>query len=305
MPPARDPNDFLADITVLFDGVSEVRSAPLWSRDKLGILAMYLPAFASACHLKAPEFYFVDGLAGPGLYHFEANGTYVLGSTLIALNAEPKFSGVVALELGIQKTAALRTRAAPFGDRATVEQGDCNKDLLPLMRRAIPDRAPLLVLLDPEGLELEWHTVEEVSKFRQGARKAELLILVPTGWVGRAAEVQHDYELEGATKTDFAFPLHSRWRSLWAGRKRGELTAAELREQLADDYAEGLARLGYAHTDVRGITHGGREDADVYHLVFASDHDDGLEIMDHVFRRMYSNPPRGKRPPHPDQGRLF
>ena len=300
MSSARNPDDFLSDITVPFDGIDEVRKAKLWSRDKLGILAMYLPAFASACHEKAPDFYFVDGLAGPGLYYFEATKAWVLGSTLLALRATPPFAKVVSMELSKAKARALTRRTDSVRERSIVEPGDCNRDLIPLMEREIPKAAPVVVFLDPEGLELEWHTVVKMSEFRRGNRKVELLILVPTGSIGRSAEVEEDYETHGATKTDFMFPNHSSWRRAWAARKGDELTPEGFREALAEDYKQGLSDLGYRHVETRAITHGGRDDASVYHLVFATDHEAGQRIMEHVFSKMYST----KRGVRRDQGTL-
>jgi three-Cys-motif partner protein len=307
VPEARKPEDFLADITVPHDGIEQVREAQDWSRDKLGILSMYLPAFATACHKRATEFYFVDGFAGEGLYSFPARGEFVLGSSLIALGAQPQFAKVLSMELSEARANSLRLRTAAFGRRSVVRQGDTNQDLLPAMADEIPPAAPTLVLLDPEGLELEWSTVQALAGFREGDRKVELLILVPTGSIGRVAEVAHDSQTEGANRIDFMFPYPSPWQDVWERRRAGQITPEESRDEFAEIYRQGLISLGYTHTEVRPITRRDSDSASVYHLVFASDHPAGRDIMVHTFGRMYANrtPKLAKSQPHPDQLRLF
>lgn len=243
-----------------------------------------------ACSKKAREFYFVDGLAGEGLYHFPSGNEYVLGSSIIALRAEPMFRNVLSMELDPAKSAALATRTRAFGSRSIVIAGDCNADLAPAMKRHIPPRAPTLVLLDPEGLELRWATVATLAGFREGERKAELLILIPTGSVGRVAEAGPSEA--NIALINSAFPESSGWADIWARRRAGRMTAEQCRDALAESYRVGLTGLGYRHTEVRPITQGGDDDASVYHLVFASDHPAGQDIMVHTFKKMYSNPSR-------------
>ena len=84
MADARDPRDFVRDLTIPSDGLSAVRPALPHSRDKLGILRYYLPGFTRASQ-NYPRF-FVDACSGPGLYSFPDSNEYAMGSTLIALN---------------------------------------------------------------------------------------------------------------------------------------------------------------------------------------------------------------------------
>ena len=44
------------------------------------------------------------------------------------------------------------------------------------MHEWLNPHAPTLSVLDPNGVELRWSTVEQISAFRQGPRKTELLI---------------------------------------------------------------------------------------------------------------------------------
>jgi len=279
---ARPASEYIAEITVPNDGVTPVRQARAHSRDKLGILAMYLPAFAKACQ-RAGKFYFVDGLAGPGLYEFSDADIYVLGSTPIALRVDnPSFTKCIAMDLRNHNVAALQHRTAGYGDRAVVRHGDVNTDLLPLLEREVDPNFPILAFLDPEGIELEWQTVLRVARFREGKRKTELLVLVPTSSIGRVESVAPDRTAEGATRLDFMFPGNV-WTEIMERRNREEITAEEARSALADEYCVALKNQGYASVRARPITRGAPDAPSVYHLVHATDSEAG--------ERMYSNAP--------------
>lgn len=285
----RPPQEFIADITVADDEIRPVREAHEWSRDKLGILASYFGAYARAC-TRAHGTFVVDGMAGPGLYHIIETGEWLLGSTQIALRAEPAFTRVLAMDLDPEKVAAMKRRVESYGDRAAVEQGDVNRDLVPAMARHISQRAPTFVLLDPEGAELEWQTVRDVAGFRQGPLKAEILVLFATEGVNRMLPVEADIELHNEMRLNGLFPPDSGWRAVWEARRSEEITPAQARLRYVEGYTKGFEALGYRFSRTRPIerSRGGV----VYHLVFATDHPAGENIMAHVFDSMKSNRPQ-------------
>lgn len=295
-------NDLSFEITVPDDGIGSPRQALPHSRDKLGILAYYIPGFATACKDLSPDFFFIDGLAGSGLYHFKEDGTYALGSTPIALRrAQPPFRKVIAMEQNRVLASALRKRTSGFAN-AVARQGDCNRNLVPLVTREIPEEmrsCPILFLLDPAGFELHWDTVVECSKFRRHPRgwKAELLILVATGSVNRAPSSNVDSEdLPESNRVTAAFPPGVDWQSIVWRRKRGEIDPKETRRLLAAEYERGLRELGYRHVLTREISRPGWDVNDegmgVYHLAFATDNDVGKRIMESAFERVHVNQPR-------------
>lgn len=294
--------DLLAEITVADDHAGPSRDALQHSRDKLAILAYYIPGFAVACKDRSPVFFFVDGLAGSGLYHFKEDDTFALGSTLIALRmAHPAFHKTVSMEKSRTFATALKARTAEF-DHAVVRQGDCNSNLLPLVEREIPATlrsSPVLFLLDPAGFELAWETVAACSRFRVHPKgwKAELLILVPTGSVGRAPGGRVDIEeVPESKRVDAAFPPRANWADVVQRRRRGEISASESRRLLAEEYESGLKALGYKHVLTREISRPGwdvdEEGMGVYHLAFATDNDAGKKIMESAFARVRVNKPR-------------
>lgn len=271
------------------DGIRPVREAFHWTRDKLGILSAYLPAYGRACKT-AGQFFFVDAMAGSGLCHIKDTDEFLRGSTLLALNSLPPFSVCLSLEKDARNAAALRSRTERFGPQAVVLEADCNLELGEAMRSHIPRRSPTFVLLDPEGTELDWTTVQAAAAHRLGRRKAELLILFATEGMNRMLPVETEIEVHNERRLDIMFPPGADWRRIWQQRRSGLTSPAEAREQYVAEYRAGLLRLRYRTVIHRRIAR--TTGALVYHLLFATDDDAGERIMNYVFERMQSNRPQ-------------
>lgn len=274
------PQEYLQECIVPNDGIDTVREAKPHSGDKLTILAAYLPAFTKASQ-RAPRKYFVDALAGPGLYHFPTKGSaagtlvegkFVKGSTLIARDTNPPFDRIVAMDINAENVKVLDRRTA--GDaRVVVRQGDCNEDLLPLMEAELADRtAPVFVFVDPEGFEVNWSTLQQLSKFRQGSKKTELLIYFAAPSLAR-------FNLEGiqkfTMKVDDAMPPGREWRRILQEAKERGADGREIATEMLKHYEDALReQLGYGHVTARPIGPKGPEDRGgrvFYYLVYATD----------------------------------
>lgn len=255
----------------------EVRRAGLWTADKLAIIRYYLPGFANACSKKAPVFHFVDGFAGPGVN--EIVGERVAGSPLIALATTPAFAKCILMDASEAVVDTLRARAQSHGDRAVIQLGDCNKDLLPLMRENLGEWDPGLVLLDPEGCELAWDTVAEVARFKRKRTKLEQLILLAThtGFL-RLLTVQEEAPTWAADKMTYVFGTDE-WRNIYELRQQGTITTDIATTRYVQLYAERLRSLGYGHVIAREIRDRGFGGRLRYFLVFATQHDIGVKIM--------------------------
>jgi hypothetical protein len=105
------------DSTPLDDGLA--RDAGPWVKDKLGILRKYLPAFGMACRNKAPEWFYVEGFAGPGVNRLRDTGELVWGSSMLALQADPMFA-----------VAVVRPDRIPIGSRRANWRALPNVDLV-------------------------------------------------------------------------------------------------------------------------------------------------------------------------------
>jgi three-Cys-motif partner protein len=285
------------DISPPDDDGLPCRKAGPWVRDKLAILEAYFPQFVKACRKKAPAWYYVDGLAGSGVNCIEEEGgARVWGSAIVALETAPPFSKCLLMEYGGRNAAALVTRTQRFGDRAHAMRGDVNADLLPAMEAVIPKRAPILCVLDPEGIEeLHWSTVAQLSRYKVGRYKTELLILLNLDGAHRLLPLWGTQEW-AAAKLDAFFPLE--WRGIWQDRLSGKLGSSEdVRRALMDLYQRGLEDiLNYRTVLWRPIRRGGREGGLKYVLVFATDNEAGERIMEHCFATIYPREVQGFLP---------
>src|SRR6185437_8026510 len=75
-----------------------MREWQYWTRNKLSILAGYLPAFNVASR-KSPERLYIDLMAGEPFNRDAQNGEEFDGSARLALSCEPPFTRVALCEM--------------------------------------------------------------------------------------------------------------------------------------------------------------------------------------------------------------
>jgi three-Cys-motif partner protein len=266
-----------------------VNEAGSWVHDKLTVVRKYDPAFGTACQSWG-EWFYVDGLAGSGVNRIaDEGGRLTWGSPVIALRASPPFTKCLFLEQDAGRAAALDHRTAELADRRVVEQGEVNSDLLKMMRVHLPRRNPVLVVLDPYGMEIDWTTLQDIAAFRQYKWKAEILILFPIDGINRAMHALGDVD---ETTLD-RFWGDKSWHQLWKEQKMGQLrTPDQTRNRGLQLYTDKLKNeLRYAHALSMDVRRSGHTGGLKYILVFATDNGTGAKIMDHVF----DSPGRGEQ----------
>ena len=284
--------ELLANLEAPDDG-GFTRPIGTWTLEKLAVLHLYISAFASACR-RASGGYYVDGLAGPGLARVRGAKQppeFVWGSPLIALESRPQLQRCVFLEKNRRAVEALRKRVEPYGRRASVRRGDVNVDLVPLIRRSVPGGAPCFCLLDPEGTELHWRTISEIAALPGRKRKPELLILFPLEMgILRLLTTRAQLEASARSKLNRTFGTQQ-WESIYNARLGGQLSTPAATDAYLELYKSQVEKLGYAFVDEMRIsapTKPGGSRRALYHLVFATDHRKGHEIMRSVFERGYA-----------------
>jgi three-Cys-motif partner protein len=258
-----------------------VRASKLWTRDKLGVIELYASGFGVACSKKSRQWYYVDGFAGCGVNEIEGTGELLAGSPLLGLEAEPAFTRCALMDSGARNVTTLKKRTAIYGDRAVVERGDANVDLLRLMHEVVNPGRPCLCLLDPEGIELDWQTIEAISRFRKGDRKVEQVILFDGDGVRRVMPLFG--EPWGEPKLE-RFWGPAEWRPVWERRRQGRLTAEQAQTEYLRLYVEQIRGLGYAKVLNKAVRHSGHTGKVEYFLVFATDHPTGEKIMRSCFK---------------------
>jgi three-Cys-motif partner protein len=234
-----------------------------WTKEKLRILAQYLPVYLQAT-TKAVERIYVDGFAGPGTNRIESTGEIVEGSPLIALGARSTnrtaFDRLFYIERD-RKTASELREALSSRDstgRAKVIEGDVNVEL-PKLVRELPKRSPTFVFLDTEGIEPRWETLSAIAPWQ-----TELLINFPLGMaINRNPNSRKVMDYFGTDE----------WRPIWQSAETGRL------RRLLDFYKGRLRDLGWRYTtdiDPLITATGGQQ---LYYLIFVSKIEPGKRIM--------------------------
>lgn len=263
-----------------------VRDANAWALDKLEIVGSYTAAFAKACK-KAPSCQVVDGFAGPGVNRID--GLLHWGTPVRILMADPPVDRLLAMDLDEAGVDSLRERTA-HDPRATVLAGDVNVELIEAMDRHLQVKAPTLAILDPEGTELAFDTIRNLSEWRQGPTPVEVLVLLATdtGFTRMLTRTGDGFEYARAKMTRL-FGTDA-WEPIWRDRQRegdAEGAAARALTRYVQLYADQLRSLGYRHVLDREIRQSGRHGRRGYVLMFATSHPAGDAIMDHVFDTVF------------------
>jgi three-Cys-motif partner protein len=142
--------------------------------------------------------------------------------------------------------------------------------------------------LDPEGTELSWATVEEIAKLPRRLNKVELLILFPLEMgLLRLLTTVEPMEPERDRQISSNFGSEA-WKPIYSRRLSGSISPEQAKELYLELYCGGLRELGYGSVIQRPIlsfTSSGGKRQTLYHLVFATDSEQGDKIMRDVFTR--------------------
>ncbi len=269
------------------------RSWGYWTRAKLRILSDYLDRFVTASSGQTERVY-LDAFAGEGSGLDRLTGEEFKGSARIALEVnDPGFTRYRFFEMGRRaKELEEKLRADYPGRDIVVHEGDCNEGI----RQALGDLAsirwaPHFAFLDPDGMELEWPTLEALADHKRGYRsgtstrpefKAEQWMLFPSGGLVRMLALNPEKLLP--VHADRATRLfgNERWRAIYDRRLARTLEGGAARDEYVNLMRWQLERdLGYRWThpiELRNTT-----GAILYHMIFATDNEAGTRIMEHIY----------------------
>jgi three-Cys-motif partner protein len=272
------------------------RSWGYWTRAKLRILEDYLPAFLTASGGKAKEIIYLDAFAGEGSGLDRLTGEEFKGSARIALDLSQS-GGFTKLRYFEQESKAKeleeQLRATYPGRDIQVYGGDCNVKIRDALNDLKPFKwAPTFAFVDPDGMELSWHTLELLAAHKRGYRrdptkreyKVELWLLFPTQ--GLVRTLSHDPTKITKADRDRADRLYGTpaWRTIYEKRRFDEISAAEAKDEYVNLLRWRLENeLGYASTHPLELknTRGGT----IYHMIFATDNEAGERIMSDLYGR--------------------
>jgi three-Cys-motif partner protein len=209
---------------------------------------------------------------------------------LVALRSQPQFQRCSFLEIDQRKVDALRARVASYAQRAGVYHGDVNSELGRLVEDQVPALAPCFCFLDPQGIELSFETISAVACTPGRKRKPELLILFPLRMaLLRLLTLSKPVGAETEERLHRAFGGRE-WLNIYNARRKGHITATSARMEYLKLYCDKVRALGYVWVQSKAIVAPrapGTRRQEMYHLIFATDHPAGAEIMRDVFQRPY------------------
>lgn len=237
---------------------------------KLKYFEKYLNAYLTATKRLRNKTY-LDAFAGTGKCLLVPDNIECDGSTLISLKAKSEFTQYIFIDSDKKSISSLRTSIdeCNFPEKKTKKikliTEDCNKFLLNFK---LPGWFGCLALLDPEGSELRWKTVEALSKIK----RIDLFILYA-----------YDMSLVRLTKTEREkldlFYGDQKWREIYDNSKN----ANEARIQLLEFYVLNLQKLNFPYVNYKPIRTDLRSGKLHYYFIFASRHPIAYKIMSQVF----------------------
>jgi three-Cys-motif partner protein len=149
----------------------------------------YADLVAKSMKNKWENLAYIDLFCGPGICWVKDTGEFVYGSPLIAQDVEPAYSHFIFNDKDPVCVNALKTRLAQATGSASYMTEDVNAPATILsVRSKIPTWTLSLVLLDPQGCNLEFETIRRLVT---GKPPLDLLINLPINSLKRSREHPH------------------------------------------------------------------------------------------------------------------
>lgn len=260
-----------------------------WTRNKLEILAGYLPAFNIASK-KARTRVYIDLMAGDPVNRDKVTGIEFDGSARLAMSSSPGFARLAFCEQEPNASALKADLEARFTSRNfEVYPGDCNRTIDAVLADLAPYcKSPTFVFVDQQAAEVHWATLAKVAHFRLGPRKSEIWILVSPAMVAKGVSGTNGESF--AHRVDLLYG-NSNWRRIQHARERGDISADEYRDEMVNLLRWQLEQtLGY--TTTARIPMHMPTGVPIYDMVFATDHYVGEKIMSHLYRKAAEREPQ-------------
>lgn len=263
-----------------------MRESREYARDKLRIIRGYTDRLITSMREKHWRAYFyIDLEAGPGKNLFPVNEEVMVGSPLIGLDARFPFTHYRFIELDQVNCDALKERvaASDLCNRVKVWHGDCNKLVNEIVNEIrVIDMPPAtnqnwhslnMAILDPEGLELHWDTVEKLGQMN----KMDMIFTFWTSGITRNASA---LIASGRTeKIDLMFGTDE-WQRVYGPVAQSNST--EKRRVLIDFYISRLKELDYLIGNERVFLNS--RNVQVYTMIGACKHPLGIKFWNDVIR---------------------
>jgi len=274
--------------------VRRCRPSGAWIECKHSIIRDYWPAFLRATQTASRRAY-VDLYAGPGCNLVRETGQRTPGSPIIALQITSKAAPTLHFkypqypiadfffnDLDGKNVAQLKLIVDACFPEANVNfsSRDANGYAHEILRK-INEETPTFFVLDPEGSELHWSTIETIAQ----KHRVEVLINLPIGGLKRLMGKEEPASHDHVTRV---FGTEA-WKDIVQRRRANRISDREL----LDLYQRQLEKLGFQvvssengfplerlATNTKGVP--------LYYLIFAAKGpkaDKALRIARSIFKK--------------------
>jgi three-Cys-motif partner protein len=220
-----------------------------WAQEKLFYISRYINIFTTSMkNSQWRSLRFVDLFAGPGKCNIKGTNTTFLGSPLLAITAKHPFTHYIFVDMNPDHIRALQTRCSLVTEPdIQYFTGDSNKTIDIITReitaddrRYLPGHWPSLNLavLDPEGLELQWQTVEKLAQI------GKMDLIIHYSQFGLTRNFSNFVENPQDTLIDLFFG-DRQWRQIYKEQSARNASMGTIHRSLIDYYKTKLTKLGY------------------------------------------------------------
>jgi three-Cys-motif partner protein len=285
-------NDYLLPVN---DGLL-ARESGEWVKEKLYYVKRYIDVFEVAMRDRSwRRRIFIDLFAGPGKCVVRDTNEFLLGSPLIALQTQYPFTDYYFGDLDQHNIDSLTQRVSATTiskDHIHLIVGDANSkardvatEIAQFDKKFIRGVLPCLNLafLDPEGLELEWKTIETLAHLNR------MDLIIHYSQNGLTRNLDKCFATQKDTVVDSFFGDRE-WRDVYknAISKRESIG---VHRALIDYYKSKLSNLGYVvindseEVAQEPLIRNTQRNAPLYRLIFASKHPLGNKIWNEVTKK--------------------
>lgn len=262
-----------------------------WTAVKLDYLQRYIDLFETSMRGKPwCARCYLDLYSGAGKFQIEGQAGYHLGSPLLSVTTKHPFTNYFFMDKSQENIDFLSKRCEPATNiKKKFYVGDTNvrvkevvDEIKGIDRNRLKDqwKSLNLAFLDPDGLELEWKTVESLA----AVDKMDLIIFYSQSGLTRNFENCINSDTDTVIDNFFG---EREWRKIYKTSSLGE--SLGLHRKLIDYYKHRLTTIGYL--DVRDIEDGGEplmknsKEAPLYRLIFASKHTRGHDFWNKIIKK--------------------
>jgi len=250
-----------------------------YGEQKLDILRSYFYSYSAIVSNHFKRFHYLETCAGPGVCTQRGSGRLVLGTPFLAMTNKPAFTRFHFVEIKSALCQALQTRKdlhCPEVD-AEIVNDDCNNCAKSIVEN-LPKNSPVLMVMDPEGLELKWETT--VVPLAEHPR-SELFINFPFDMgIMRCISPNVSPETEHAVTTYMGTDV---WKPIRDDYLQGNISHDNLREAFLRLYTERLQGLGLKEIQVSRLVRSDNNQP-LYFLISASRKRVASKIMKDIMK---------------------